>query len=89
MKKARFHFGARKRFQPHKAGGRKSRLTVMLGEKDGTALVAQEAAEEMKQRPGRKSPFLWKGLTLFLDNQERTSHTHNVYVEMPDIAPAE
>lgn len=45
----------------------------MLGEKDGTAMVTQEEASEVKQRPGRKAPFLWRGLALFLYQETNES----------------
>lgn len=83
---ARFHFGARKRFQrPVKHHG-VARLTVMLGQEEGTAMVTQEEAHEVKQRPGRKAPFLWRGMTLFLHqgNPDKQPGTNEVFVEMPD-----
>ena len=83
---ARFHFGARKRFQRPVNQKGMARVTVMMGEKEGMALVSQESKEEVKKRPGRKTPYLWKGVTLFLHQEDTKppAKAQPVVVELPD-----
>ena len=68
---ARYHFGAKKRLQDPKHQKGKARYTVMIDEKEGTALVTQEKAEEAKARPKRKAPFLWRGMNLFISQPRK------------------
>ena len=50
----RYHIAPRKRFQkPTKT--ERGRITLMFGEKSGTALVCQENEEEVRTRPKKKS----------------------------------
>ena len=83
---ARFHFGARKRFQRPVNQKGMARVTVMMGEEEGMALVSQESKEEVKKRPGRKTPYLWKGVTLFLHQEDTKppAKAQPVVVELPD-----
>ena len=43
---------------------------MMLGEMAGQATVCCETSEEAKDRPNRKSPYEWKGLTLSVKEEE-------------------
>ena len=82
---ARYHFGARKRLQDPKHQKGKARYTVMLGEKEGTALVTQETAEEAKARPKRKALFLWRGMSLFVSQPRKPTpkEGQEAFVELP------
>ena len=70
---ARLHRGPRKRLQNPGPRNRKPRITLMLGQEHGHAMVARESAEEVRQRPKRKCPHLWRGMTLFLKSGRKAS----------------
>ena len=70
---ARLHRAPRKRLQNPGPRNRKPRITLMLGKEHGHAMVARESAEEVSQRPRRKCPHLWRGMTLFLKKGKKTS----------------
>ena len=57
----------------------------MMGEKEGTALVTQETAEEAKARPKRKAPFLWRGMSLFVSQPRKPTpkEGQEAFVELP------
>eukprot|EP00435_Cladocopium_sp_Y103_P070035 s255_g34.t1 len=80
---ARAHMTPRKRFAKPPKGKRRGRITVMLGEQVGQATVCYETAEEVKERPNRKSPYGWRGLTLFV-KEEASTREGTAFVEMPD-----
>ena len=67
---ARLHRDPRKRFQKPPGGRDRRRVTVLLGEKPGVALLVQEDAEEVLQRGRRRAPFEWRGLTLFVKDEK-------------------
>ena len=50
----------------------------MLGEQTGSALVTQETTEECQQRPKRKAPLLWKGMTLFVHQGQKKSKEYQL-----------
>ena len=70
---ARLHRAPRKRLQNPGPRNRKPRVTLMLGKEHGHAMVATESAEEVSQRPRRKCPHLWRGMSLFLKSGKKTS----------------
>ena len=80
---ARSHMTPRKRFAKPPKGKKRGRVTVMLGEEVGQATVCYETSEEVRQRPNRKSPYEWKGLTLFV-REEISKKGGTATVEMPD-----
>ena len=57
MTSARLHRDPRKKFQKPPADRDRRRVTVLLGEKPGVALLVQEDAEEVKQRGRRRAPL--------------------------------
>ena len=65
---ARLHRAPRKRLQHPGPQARKARMTVMFGTDPKQALVAQETAEEVQQRPARRCPHLWRGVSLFFSS---------------------
>eukprot|EP00439_Symbiodinium_sp_Y106_P070485 s391_g12.t1 len=72
LSSVRLHRTARKRLQNPGPRHRKARVTVMFGQDPGQALVVQETAKEVDQRPRRRCPHLWRGITMFL--RRDTSH---------------
>ena len=67
---ARLHRRPRKKFQrPPKLVGR-SRLTIMLGREPGAAFVTEETSKEVQESPRRKSSFEWKGMTMFVREEQ-------------------
>ena len=67
---ARLHRKPRKKFQrPPKLVGR-SRLTIMLGREPGVAFVTEETSKEVQESPRRKSSFEWKGMTMFVREEQ-------------------
>ena len=78
---ARFHLEPRKKFQKPLGSHARSRITVMLNEEIGSAMVCQEGKEEVGCHPRRKCSHLWKGLTLFL--RDEVQKERMVYVEFP------
>ena len=76
---ARFQLEPRKKFQKPLGSHARSRITVMLNEEIGPAMVCQEGKEEVGCHPRRKCSHLWKGLTLFL--RDEVQKERMVYVE--------
>ena len=80
---ARLHLGPRKRMQkPGNKKGAKSRVSVLLGREPGVALLVYETAQEVAQHPRRRSPFEWRGLTLFLESKGKQKEPQGAYVAM-------
>ena len=63
---ARVHRRPRKRLQHPGPRGDKARLTVMYGQDPNQVLLAQESPGEVAQRPRRRCPHLWRGISFFL-----------------------
>ena len=77
LSSVRLRRAPRKRLQrpgPHRA---RPRTTVMFQKDPSSVLVGQETAEQVEQRPQRKVPFLWRGMTLFT-KQRRRGHRRRV-----------
>jgi len=53
----------------------------MLGEQPGLALLVQETHEEVRAHPRKRSPFPWRGLTLFVREGEVPQGPEKVYVQ--------
>ncbi|CAE7928562.1 RE1, partial [Symbiodinium sp. KB8] len=70
LSSARLHRAPRKRLQHPGPQARKARMTVMFGTDPKQALVAQETADEVQQRPARRCPHLWRGVSLFLSGSK-------------------
>lgn len=63
----------------------KKRVTVLLGEEPGMALLVEETAREASQRPRRRAPFKWRGLTLFVaDSKGDEEAFQGAYVQHGD-----
>ena len=80
---ARLHVAPRKRMQrpPANVIGERGRVSVMLGEQPGLALLVEETKEEVKAHPRKRSPFQWRGLTLFVREGEVPKGPEKVYVQ--------
>ena len=65
LSSARLHWRPRKRLQRPGRMKARSRITVMIGESQNSVLVGQERPEQVQERPQRKLPHLWRGLTMF------------------------
>ncbi len=61
----RIHRQPRGVLQPPPAGKRRKRITVMLLEKRGDAVVTQEDSKEVENHPKRRTSMRWRGITLF------------------------
>ncbi len=86
VKAARVHYAPRKRLQRPPNDQPRKRLSVLLGRDPGLALLVQEEPEDLKKNPKRRAPFLWRGLTLFVDSSPSSSvktddPLEEVYVE--------
>ena len=62
----RLHRAPRKHFQRPGGRGAKKRVTVMFGTEPGQVMVAQETPQQVAERPARRSPHLWRGISLFV-----------------------
>ncbi len=80
---ARLHIAPRKRMQrpPVNVTNQRGRVSVMLGEEPGLALLVQEKKEEVSMHPRRRSPFPWRGLTMFVKEGEEMQGSSKVYVQ--------
>ena len=79
----RYHNTPRKRLQAPQGKRRRGRTTVMLS-KEGTAMVCQETPQEVADKPKRKAPQEWRGMTLFLkEEKQNKDNSQEVFVEMP------
>lgn len=70
VRAARVHFAPRKRLQRPPNDKPRRRVSVLLGQEPGMALLVQEEAHEVQSKPRRRAPFLWRGLTVFVDDKE-------------------
>ena len=70
LSSARLHRAPRKRLQHPGPQAKKARITVMFGEDPKQAMIAQETAEEVRKRPARRCPHLWRGVSLFLSSKK-------------------
>ncbi|CAE7864387.1 TY1B-PL [Symbiodinium microadriaticum] len=73
LEAVRLHRAPRKRLQAPGGNVRCHRTTLMLKPEGRQVLVAKETPGEMKLRPRRRVPFLWRGLTLFSRPSRRVS----------------
>ena len=81
---ARLHRGPRKKLQKCPTEEKKRRITMMLLEQPGQAILVDESKEEMK-RPKKKSSVAWRGLTLFVREKrvEKTvSEGNEVFIQV-------
>ena len=83
VKAARIHYAPRKRLQRPPNDKPRKRISVLLGEEPSMALLVQEEEEDMRRNPRRKAPFLWRGMTMFLEVEEKKEEPpmKEVYVE--------
>ena len=81
---ARLHRAPRKRMQKPPGGKQRGRLSVMLLQEEGQALVVHEKAEEVKKMPRKKAPSMWRGLTMFTRMQTTTieREQEEVYIQV-------
>ena len=77
---ARWHIAPRKTLQKVPGPG-KGRVTVLLGEEPGVALLVEESAQEASQRPKRRAPFRWRGLTMFVAEGSLDEPCQGAYVQ--------
>ena len=68
VKAARIHYAPRKKMQKPPNSKPRSRLSVLIGQDPSMALMVQETPDEASQNPRRRAPFLWRGMTLFIED---------------------
>ena len=78
----RYHLKPRKWFQKPPNAKSRGRITVMLNDAVGSAMVCQETAEEVKQHPRRKGAHSW-GDDLVFELIDPLPQEHGVFVELP------
>ena len=71
LSSVRLHRAPRKRLQCPGVHRARPRTTVMFQKDPSNVLVGQETAEQVAQRPQRRVPFLWRGMTLFTKQRHR------------------
>ena len=76
----RLHRAPRKRLQAPGGNVGCNRTTLMLQQGSRQVLVATEGPDQAKERPRRRTPFLWRGLTLF-SRRPKTTVTKEVFFE--------
>ena len=74
---SRWHPAPRKRMQVPTKQRNRARTSILIGEDPAITYIVQENAAEVKQKPKKKAPFLWTGLSVF--HQPETRHRHTVY----------
>ena len=79
----RYHHQPRKRFQKPYGDHPKARITILLSDEAGTALVTQESFEDVEKHPRKKCSHPWRGATLFLREEEGSKREKRVFVELP------
>lgn len=83
----RIHRQPRKRLHPPPAGKRRSRVTVMLLEQQGEAMVLTENQEKTEKNKKTKTPMSWRGMTLFLKTgreKEEEKKEKQAYIQIGD-----
>ncbi|CAL1135188.1 unnamed protein product [Cladocopium goreaui] len=83
----RIHRQPRKRLHPPPAGKRRSRVTVMLLEQQGEAMVLTENQEKTEKNKKTKTPMSWRGMTLFLKTgreKEEEKEEKQAYIQIGD-----
>ena len=76
----RVHRAPRKRLQAPGGNVGCTRTTLMLQQSCRQVLVATEDPNQVKDRPRRRTPFLWRGLTLF-SRKPRKLEPKEVFLE--------
>ena len=81
---ARLHRMPRKRMQRPPQGKRRGRVTVMLLQQPGEAMVVQENEEEVREAPRKRAPSTWRGLTMFTRSKEKKKEVEGqeVYIQI-------
>ena len=69
----RLHRQPRKRLHPPPGRHDRRRITVMLLQKEGEAMVSDETVNQVKEQPRRKTTMPWRGMTMFLKERRKTS----------------
>ena len=83
---ARLHLTPRKRMQRPPEGRSRGRVSVLLGQSPGMALLVEETSLEVCEHPRRRAPFPWRGMTLFIkEPQEEFEEQELVFVEHGDV----
>ena len=81
----RLHRTPRRKLQELPKEEQKRRITMMLLQEPGQALLVDESKEDMK-RPKKKSSVAWRGMTLFVREKRVKTVTpkvgHEVYVQL-------
>ena len=58
-------------------------MSILIGEEAQDVFVVQETAEEAMNST-RKMPFMWKGMTVFIHEEEKAKQVNHVYIQLPD-----
>lgn len=81
---ARLHRMPRKRMQKPPGNRPRGRLSVMLLQEEGQAMVVHEKPEDVKKEPRKKAPTLWRGLTMFTKKEEpkEEKKIEDIYIQI-------
>ena len=86
---ARLHRTPRKRMQKPPQGRKRGRLTVMLLQQPGEAMVVQETENEVKEAPRKRAPSAWRGLTMFTrtngQDERKKEGEREVYLQVHQV----
>lgn len=84
---ARLHLAPRKRMQRPPGRNSRGRVSVLLGESPGMALLVEESSREVSDHPRRRAPFPWRGMTLFIreEHKKRSEEKGRVFVEHGEV----
>ena len=78
----RLHKQPRKKMQSPGGKEGRTRITVMLLEKPGEAVVCHERADQVKMKPKASTPMKWRGMTLFVREEEKTKKEDCAYIQI-------
>lgn len=82
---ARLHRAPRKRVQKPPGSRPRGRISVMLLQEEGQAImVVHEKAEEVKKEPRNRAPILWRGLTMFTKTEvlQEKKEAEEIYIQI-------
>lgn len=79
---ARWHMAPRKRMQRPPNAASRRRISFLLGESPGMALLVQEASHEVLSHPRRRAPFPWRGLTPFVEDAVKQSCEKGAFIQV-------
>ncbi|CAK9094352.1 Transposon Ty1-PL Gag-Pol polyprotein, partial [Durusdinium trenchii] len=82
----RLHRTPRKKLQPVPNGKKRRRITIMLLEGPGEAMIVDESTKDM-EKPRKTCSVAWRGLTVFVNPEAKKSKKeppHKAYVQIDE-----